>query len=374
MLGGRFFVDALLTPRREPLPPVASPPAAKAPPARAGGSSWIAGPVYDVLLFLLPPLLALAAGGLLAGTSFQEDPFVLWNQRVSGTLLVLGILVHAHLFAVVFRSHANPAIFRRHPLRFALVPVLLFAGIVSSTWVLVLASVLATFWDVYHSGAQTFGFARIYDRKRGNDAEAGRRLDFWLNQLLYAGPILAGVTMLDHFDDFGRFERVGSAFLTSVPAHMEGHQRTLTFAVLGLGAAFLCFYVISYARLARRGYRVSWQKVYLLASTGVVSVYAWGFNPWGQAFVIMNLFHAVQYLGIVWWAEKGTLKRLFRVQGHPLGGAVALGLFLALVTAYGVFAQSVDGGVEWVWAITLVVSLMHFWYDGFVWSVRREQV
>jgi hypothetical protein len=48
-------------------------------------------------------------------------------------------------------------------------------------------SVLATFWDVYHSALQTFGFARIYDRKAGNDPMVGRRLDWHLNQLLYAG-------------------------------------------------------------------------------------------------------------------------------------------------------------------------------------------
>jgi len=26
-----------------------------------------------------------------------------------------------------------------------------------------------------------------------------------------------------------------------------------------------------------------------------------------------------------------------------------------------------------LWAITMVVSLMHFWYDAFVWSVRRAE-
>ncbi len=25
-------------------------------------------------------------------------------------------------------------------------------------------------------------------------------------------------------------------------------------------------------------------------------------------------------------------------------------------------------------AIMLVVSLVHFWYDGFIWSVRKSQV
>ncbi len=56
-------------------------------------------------------------------------------------------------------------------------------------------------------------------------------------------------------------------------------------------------------------------------STGLVSIYTWGFNTWGEAFFIMNVFHAVQYFGIV-----------------------------------------------------LVMSIMHFWYDGFIWSVQKKQV
>jgi hypothetical protein len=27
-----------------------------------------------------------------------------------------------------------------------------------------------------------------------------------------------------------------------------------------------------------------------------------------------------------------------------------------------------------LWAITMVVSLMHFWYDAFVWSVRKADI
>jgi hypothetical protein len=33
-----------------------------------------------------------------------------------------------------------------------------------------------------------------------------------------------------------------------------------------------------------------------------------------------------------------------------------------------------DGDARHLWAITIVVSLMHFWYDGFVWSVRRREI
>ena len=53
---------------------------------------------------------------------------------------------------------------------------------------------------------------------------------------------------------------------------------------------------------------------------------------------------------------------------------LALSLFLGTVLAYGVGAELLDPDLESLWAFTLVVSLMHFWYDGFVWSVRKSQV
>ena len=46
---------------------------------------------------------------------------------------------------------------------------------------------------------------------RIRDPLRGRRLDWALNQLLYAGPIVAGATMLDHFDDFNEFVFAGGS-------------------------------------------------------------------------------------------------------------------------------------------------------------------
>jgi hypothetical protein len=44
------------------------------------------------------------------------------------------------------------------------------------------------------------------------------------------------------------------------------------------------------------------------------------------------------------------------------------------VLAYGFLAELVDSRRQALWAVTIVISLMHFWYDGFVWSVRRQEV
>jgi hypothetical protein len=233
---------------------------------------------------------------------------------------------------------------------------------------------VATFWDVWHSGAQTFGFARIYDAKAGAPPDAGRRLDFWLNQLLYAGPILAGATLMDHVEAFGEYESVGAAFFTAIPARVEDGRRFLTWGVLAVGTLFLAYYVYAYHRLARRGYRASPLKVFLLVSTGACSIYTWGFNTWGEAFFIMNLFHAVQYLALVWATEREPLRA--RLLGAKRRAPVALAafVFFAAVLGYGAAVMLVDPAIEWFWALTIVVSLMHFWYDAFIWSVRKSQV
>jgi hypothetical protein len=36
--------------------------------------------------------------------------------------------------------------------------------------------------------------------------------------------------------------------------------------------------------------------------------------------------------------------------------------------------QALDSDRTALWALTMVVSLMHFWYDAFVWSVRKSQI
>ena len=54
-------------------------------------------------------------------------------------------------------------------------------------------------------------------------------------------------------------------------------------------------------------------------------------------------------------------------------------LFVLAVLAYGALAGVVPsalGGGVWqriLTSVANVVALMHFWYDGFVWSVQRKE-
>ena len=180
--------------------------------------------------------------------------------------------------------------------------------------------------------------------------------------------------MLAHFQKFELFADVGAMFLSEVPLRMASAQRTLAWAVIVGGTAFVGYYVLAYARLARRGYVVGFPKVFLLATTGLVSIWAWGFNPWGQAFLVMNFFHAVQYLGLVWWSEKRVLLQRLRLGRVRFGLPLAAFVFVCAAFSYGAIAEIEADRSRPLWSLVQVVSLMHFFYDGFVWSVRKRQI
>lgn len=342
------------------------------PPPERG--PYIVSPLYDWCWFLLPPVVCLGLGILISGSWLTDQPFVFDGGKMSLSGVFLGTLIHAHLAAVLLRSHANPSIFVQYRFRFVAVPLLLFVAILTSTWVAIATTVVATWWDVWHSGAQTFGFARIYDRNHSNSPELGRRLDYWLNQLIYAGPILAGVTLFDHLQPLESFDHVGAVFFSTIPVKMMGYAGYLTWAIVGGGGLFLCVYVFAYWRMHRQGYRVSFLKTYLLVSTALCSIYSWGFNTWGEAFFIMNLFHAVQYLGLVWATESTRITRMMRLGELAYGRAFCGILLGCALLGYGFAASITNPNEEVFWAVTMVISLMHFWYDGFIWSVRKKEI
>lgn len=331
---------------------------------------------YDWAFFLLPPLIALTLG-ICISASPTHSTFLLGTESVSGTGLFIGVLIHAHLVAVLLRSHGNASIRHRHPVAFFVVPVVLLIALVASPWFAVLSVAVATFWDVWHSGAQTFGFARIYERNAGNPCSVMRRWDFALNQLLYAGPIVAGATLMDHvsvFEEFGDFDDFLALAFARTPGAAEAHANVLSAVVLIAGTCFLIAYLVVAWQQARRGHPPPWQKVVLLVVTGACSIYTWGLNSWGEAFFIMNFFHAVQYLALVWAIEGGRASRLLRLHRWRHGRALTGVTLLLAALGYGVAVELVGAEGGLFWAVTMVVSLMHFWYDAFIWSVRRADV
>jgi hypothetical protein len=336
-------------------------------------SGWIVGPVYDGALLIGAPALFFVIGvGIWAvGLADLEVPWGDGHLEVWPTFALTFTM--AHVVAVFFRSHGNTKIFRLHRVRFTVVPLALFALFVGSKTAFLFGLVFATWFDNWHSSLQTFGIARLYDMRAGNDPHVGRKLDMGLALVTFLGPILAGATLAMSLTDFARFDEVGLHALTRVPGWVLAHQAWWTWPILGLSLAYIVFYVVAYVRLAKQGYRYSKQKVALWVTLALVSVYTWGFDSFGQAFLIMESFHSLQYFALLWWSEKKTLARLLHVEGKRGERPASLALLIIAPFAFGLWT-SVFWSTRFELALFLVVEIMHYWWDGFIWSVRKKQV
>lgn len=335
----------------------------------------IIGPRADALIIYGSPLLGVLVLLSLSNTGLWYT-IAAFNYEEGILSFVCGVLTTAHLLAVGFRSHLNKEVFNRWPLRFTVIPVLLFVALSANLWFLVIASVVAVIWDAYHAGMQNFGLARIYDMRMGNDAHAGRLLDSMMNQVLYAGPLLAGVTLAFHVDSINNFAEVGAAALTTLPQNVMGHAQLIRWIVIPVCLLICAIYVIGYWRLAKKGYQISPQKVLLMLSMGVASIISWGFNPFATAFAAMNVYHAIQYFGILYAREGNAIAKTCKIDRAPpkLKPWLIIAILLVPTCAYGIWEMLATPGWDRVFALILTVTLLHYWYDGFIWSVRKKQV
>jgi hypothetical protein len=349
--------------------------------AAAPRSGFIAGPWQDSIFLIGAPLIAILAYVPFYFMPSLSEPvstgLAPWSSTATAALLQA--FINAHLAAVFFRSHGNANIFKQYPLRFLVVPLVLLIAMWVSDVALAIGLVLGVWWDVYHSSMQTFGLGRIYDMKAGNDAQAGRTLDRCLNLLLYVGPIVGGASLVLHLRTTDSSLQDYAGLRTAVFQQIPFSQQYLALGVLAVGLPFVAFYLWGYYRLSRQGYRVSPQKVALFIILAGVSLACWGFNSFGEAFFVMNFFHALQYFFIVWFMERKNLTAMFGLSGYQHGRTIALALFIFLPFAFGALSV-ID--MRWMpiyfyrgyLSLLLVVSLLHYWYDGFIWSVRKKQV
>lgn len=340
----------------------------------------IGSPRFDMLFFWGAPLIALATVGFwLISAAFLPH----WlGATLAGALFAgVAVLTYAHLVAVVPRAYFNREVFQSNSRRLILVPAVLFVSLLVSPTLLVCAAVVAFFWDVHHSAMQNFGLSRIYDMKAGNKPLELRSTDLRLNWALYVGPIAAGASLFSHVAEFGRFDDLHWSMLTSIPGFVQGHSLGIRLLAVAAWIVTIGWAVFDYSRASRRGYRLPAPKAALLFGTASVSIAAWGFAPPVVAFAIINLFHAVQYFALVWLKEGSRMReqtgKLLSRSGDTAPGAApvaaALLLFLALCAAFGIIYY-LSAETRLLVAPFIACSLLHFWFDSFVWSVRKKQV
>jgi hypothetical protein len=330
-------------------------------------------PLGDALFMYGSPWLALALVHVMLSTpAFMTD--IELGGTTTPVIVLLTTITFAHLLPVFVRSHINLAIRRAHRFRLYVIPPVLLALLTVWPAAYIVAGVVAGFWDVYHTAQQNFGLGRIYDGRARVAHDLSRRADRIISHALYIGPILAGASMLDHMAELEALDDVGWSLLARTPSNASEHIVALRIVAVLVMAVATFWYLGVQRRLAQQGLRPSTHKVVLMVSSAIVQLLAWGLSSPLVAFGVVNLYHAVQYFALVWKMEGRSSVKYVHIHSSRVAVLFGLTVVFAAPVAFGLAVTTVVTESALINAAFLSVSLLHFWMDGFIWSVRAKTV
>lgn len=339
-------------------------------------NEFIEGVWYDRILIIFAPFIAFLFVISIVPMREAGDSFLNPPHTPNWLLYLASILIFMHVALVFVRSHLNSNVFSRYKFRFTLFPLLIFLVMATSPGLIILVIPFSLIWDEIHSAMQTFGFGRIYDSKLGNNALVGRKYDMILCFFIEYYPHITRMTVLPYKEFLQELDVFGSytdSIFRIAPM--------LTIPMIIIGVTYILFYIYKYSLLIKDGYKVSSNKIILYVMTGGVTIFTVCNYSIMEALIIGNIYHSVQYFAIVWVSERKNLIKKFKLNGEFFSRAIIL-----TCVGFSIFALSYTrletevmtfeftNNLPILASFWLTTSLMHFWYDGFIWSVRRKDV
>src|SRR5216110_1041624 len=336
-----------------------------APAAVRKSGLWILDSWRDLVLYVCTPLVILPIF-LLAQARWSAQDIYLF-------VAAFGAMGH-HLPGMI-RAYGDRALFQRFKWRFILAPIFLVVVCAAfSIWDLKGIVLVAFVWGVWHGMMQTYGFCRIYDAKVGSFAQLTRRLDFALCGIWFATAVLLSPQRMT--DTLESYYAAGGPLIP--PNLLRAAQQGLLALALAVSGVFL----VNLVWMWMQGKRPSPVKLVLL----VTSISFWWYCNNIVASVLVGIalfevFHDVQYLSLVWIYNRkrvetdsnigGFMRFVFRRSGSLMG------LYVGLVLAYGSVSYinahiGMDTVKRILTGVVTASTLLHFYYDGFIWKVRER--
>ena len=288
-------------------------------------------------------------------------------------IIMAALMTHFHVLMVFVRSHGNKQIFKRHPFRFIAVPIF---GLIAISISPILASVMvvvALYWDEWHTQMQTFGFARIFDVRAGNNPNVGRKLDIIMVIVLGLFPQMVLLTYLPkHVRTTGLHTYLS---INESWANQYSHLLVnLRYPLILFAIGFSVFYIYKYRKLVKNGHKISRKKLALMATTAISTLFIAMFYSLADSFYFFNIYHSLQYIYLVFFSETAQVADRFgtkKIRKDLMVFLAGLIIFVVMLLLSVARDMTTVGFFVNLW---LMSSLLHFWYDGFIWSVRRQEV
>ena len=341
------------------------PTAAPTKPVRDAGASvtrkpgWIFNPVLDMLLVanICWPIFTWQL------VSFAELPIT----KATGFVIAY-FLIMPHRWITLSLVFFDRKRFKENSKPFLTVAGLIVVGVALtqlSLGAITLLLAIDLLWNGWHFAAQHGGIARIYDRMARPDSKSTGMMDKVVLRtlVLYALMRLAGTTM----PEIGE----GRLWLGWLPPTMAA-MSVLDWPVMLLPLILVSREVID-RRPSAKGRVIYLLSLHALYATMIYAVRIDNFGLKIGCAASATVFHSLEYMAIVSWYVKKN-KSLSETKPFSFltpRWLVSITVFMAccLFSAYMLkerFLQS------WI-VINLVVSYMHYAYDGMIWKGPKKK-
>ena len=333
--------------------------------AGARGKLWVFGPVRDLALLIATPILILPLAFALQG---RETAYTVG-------LLVAGFGALGHHLPGMMRAYGDRALFRRFRTRFLVSPLVFAAAALGfAANGLNGVSLIVLLWGIWHGALQVYGFLRIYDARVGATERLTARLDWLLCIGWFAFGVLHSPGRLGELLEL--WYALGAPLLS--PAVFFGFRDVFDLGLFALTAVFV--FRAGRDLLAGQGQH----PVKLLAAAMSFGFWWWcsvqaPYAVLGVA--LFEVFHDVQYLSIVWVFNRKRARdddAGFFTRVLFGGGRAMLFVYVGLVLGYGLFrflpeAVSSPAVQRGVLALVAASTMLHFYFDGFIWKIRETK-
>jgi hypothetical protein len=323
------------------------------------GDAWLVSPAVDLALFVAVTLTTIA-------------PWIAADHlHVPGYYVLVGVAFAngPHLISTWTRVYLPRRERFRRPLHYWVVPGIAAAFaigcMVLGGWGPIYLRTVIFYWASWHFAAQSYGILRLYQRKHG---VIGTRAAHLEKALIF----LPALFFVMHRLFTGPWELFGVIVI---------HPRLPPWSVNAVGALTLTVAALYLVELTRT--RVHWLRPVYLASN------AFGFcmpylviKTGTAAFAAAALWHAIQYIGIVWLHNRrryaGRIDPDARIiawvsqPGRSLWYVLVIAACAAGVYSVALIASAFSWSLQ-EWSLTLWTGLTlgHYYLDGVIWKFKQ---
>ena len=295
----------------------------------------------------------------------------------------------AAIVTVSFALHAKRWVLPIVALSTALIPFA-FGDVVTSVRPRVLlnfAAVFAGIWNIWHVYMQKYGILRMYSAKAGAD----ERVPGWVDRLLIFAwlPLYLFYLGTTYRTEVNRLFSRGRDILAPLFDAVDASARYGMLPAIGLVVGSVALFL--YWENRAHGLRNT-PRLVMAAGTTLLAASFLVVHPL-KAYLAYALSHAVEYMVFVWAFQRRRYREplshtplIERFLRWPITtyvlSAVALGLLFTFLKYYGrwLSPQAPMPEVfdvttyELIGFWTVYQSMVHFYFDGFLWKMRSPTI